>query len=316
MIENKDSAVGRKKIPLSDRAKAFLRDILAGVCIGVAFIVPGFSGGSVAVMLGIYEKMINAITDLFKNMKKSIMTLLPIGIGLLVGAAALMFPLGYLIAEFPLPTVSVFVGLAIGGIPSIRGRVKGKAETNDIITLSIPLVITFLLIFIPMGGDVNLMGLNLGGYLLLFLIGMLGSCALVMPGISGSMLLLILGYYRPLIALITDHFLKFKDLSTCILVFLSCGLGIAVGFFVISLIMKRMLDKHPRGTYFAIIGFIIGSLPTVYVSTMRDAGMIGSNLNILYMPTSVSHYVICALLLIVGVGASYAFSILAEKKAE
>ena len=85
MIENKDSAVGRKKIPLSDRAKAFLRDIAAGVCIGVAFIVPGFSGGSVAVMLGIYEKMINAITDLFKNMKKSIMTLLPIGIGLLVG---------------------------------------------------------------------------------------------------------------------------------------------------------------------------------------------------------------------------------------
>lgn len=316
MIENKDSAVGRKKIPLSDRAKAFLRDIAAGVCIGVAFIVPGFSGGSVAVMLGIYEKMINAITDLFKNMKKSIMTLLPIGIGLLVGAAALMFPLGYLIAEFPLPTVSVFVGLAIGGIPSIWGRVKGKAETNDIITLSVPLVITFLLIFIPMGGDVNLMGLNLGGYLLLFLIGMLGSCALVMPGISGSMLLLILGYYRPLIALITDHFLKFKDLSTCILVFLSCGLGIAVGFFVISLIMKRMLDKHPRGTYFAIIGFIIGSLPTVYVSTMRDAGMIGSNLNILYMPTSVSHYVICALLLIVGIGASYAFSILAEKKAE
>jgi putative membrane protein len=316
MIENKDSAVGRKKIPLSDRAKAFLRDIAAGVCIGVAFIVPGFSGGSVAVMLGIYEKMINAITDLFKNMKKSIMTLLPIGIGLLVGAAALMFPLGYLIAEFPLPTVSVFVGLAIGGIPSIRGRVKGKAETNDIIALSIPLVITLLLIFIPMGGDVNLMGLNLGGYLLLFLVGMLGSCALVMPGISGSMLLLILGYYRPLIALITDHFLKFKDLSTCILVFLSCGLGIAVGFFVISMIMKRMLDKHPRGTYFAIIGFIIGSLPTVYVSTMRDAGMIGSNLNILYMPTSVSHYVICALLLIVGVGASYAFSILAEKKAE
>ena len=316
MIENKDSAVGRKKIPLSDRAKAFLRDIAAGVCIGVAFIVPGFSGGSVAVMLGIYEKMINAITDLFKNIKKSIMTLLPIGIGLIVGAAALMFPLGYLIDEFPLPTVSVFVGLAIGGIPSIRGRVKGKAETNDIITLSIPLVITLLLIFIPMGGDVNLMGLGFGGYLLLFLVGMLGSCALVMPGISGSMLLLILGYYRPLISLIADHFLKFKDLSTCILVFLSCGLGIAVGFFVISLIMKRMLDKHPRGTYFAIIGFIIGSLPTVYVSTMRDAGMIGSNLNILYMPTSVLHYVICALLLIVGVGASYAFSILAEKKAE
>ncbi|MBR2972012.1 MAG: DUF368 domain-containing protein [Clostridia bacterium] len=316
MIENKDSAVGKKKIPLSDRAKAFLRDIAAGVCIGVAFIVPGFSGGSVAVMLGIYEKMINAITDLFKNIKKSIMTLLPIGIGLIVGAAALMFPLGYLIDEFPLPTVSVFVGLAIGGIPSIRGRVKGKAETNDIITLSIPLVITLLLIFIPMGGDVNLMGLGFGGYLLLFLVGMLGSCALVMPGISGSMLLLILGYYRPLISLITDHFLKFKDLSTCILVFLSCGLGIAVGFFVISLIMKRMLDKHPRGTYFAIIGFIIGSLPTVYVSTMRDAGMIGSNLNILYMPTSVPHYVICALLLVVGVGASYAFSILAEKKAE
>ena len=315
MKENKASACKSAGGALTDKAKAFLRDLLAGICIGVAFIVPGFSGGSVAVMVGVYEKMINAVTNLFKEMKKSIITLLPIGLGLILGAAALMYPLGYLIAEFPLPTVSLFVGLAIGGIPSIRGRVKGKTEANDIIAMSVPLVLTFALVLIPSGGDVDLMGLSLGGYLLLFLVGILGSCALVMPGISGSMLLLILGYYRPLINLITEHLLRFKDIATSIAVIGACGAGIAVGFFAISWVMRIMLDRHPKGTYFAIIGFIIGSLPTVYVSTMRDAGMIGSNLRIIYAPTGFSYYLICALFVVVGIGASYAFYLLTKKKA-
>ena len=309
-----------KKLSPPDREErgigAFFRDLAVGMCIGVAFIIPGFSGGSVAAILGIYEKMVGAIANIFKEFKKSVITLLPIVLGLVIGAVSLLYPLGYFLERFPLPTVSIFVGLAIGGLRSMLGRVKGKPTSNDVIALSIPLVAAVLICFVPGAGDVELFNIGLGGYILLFLVGMIGSCALVVPGISGSMLLLILGYYKPLINLITDHLFKLKDIGACILVLGSCGAGMVLGFFLISVIMKKLLEKYPRGTFFAIIGFIIGSLPTVYVSTMKDAGMITDSFSAVSLPSSPLHYATCVFLLFCGICASYTFSTLTDKKAE
>ena len=316
MVENKDFDLHGTGGTEVKGVKGFLRDFLAGICIGVAFIIPGFSGGSVAAILGVYQKMINAVANVFKEMKKSIITLLPIGLGLVIGAGALLFPLGYLLSVFPLPTVSFFVGLAIGAIPSMTARVKGKPDSNNIIALSIPLVLTLMISFIPGGADVNLFDISFGGYVLIFLVGMLGSCALVVPGISGSMLLLILGYYRPILNIFTEHLLLFKDIWHSILVIGVCGAGMAAGFFIISVIMKKCFEKYPRGTYFAIIGFIIGSLPAVYISTMKDAGMISNSFEIISVPSSPIHYVACLFLVIMGIGASYAFANFAERKAE
>ena len=300
----------------SKGAKGFFSDILAGICIGVAFIIPGFSGGSVAAILGIYERLIKAIAGIFKNFKKSVLTLLPIAIGLIIGIGVLLFPIGYFLHKFPLPTVSLFVGLAIGGIPSMAGRVKGKVDASDIMTLLSTLVGVVFLSFIPNVGEVNLIGLDFGGYVLLFFIGIVGACALVIPGISGSMLLLILGYYRPLVSVVTDNILRFNNVGVSVLILGVCGLGIVVGFFLISVIMKLLLEKYPRGTYFAIIGFIIGSLPTVYISTMKDAGMLSNGFAVISMPSSIIYYVSCVFLLIMGVCASLTFANLTEKKAD
>lgn len=297
-------------------AKGFLHDLVAGFFMGVAFIIPGFSGGSVAAILGIYERMISAVANVFKEFKKSIITLLPIGIGLVVGAASLLFPLGYMLQRFPLPTVSLFVGLAIGGIPSMWGRVKGKTDVKGALALSVPLVLALLICFIPAGAEVDLFNIGFGGYVLLFLIGVLGSSALVVPGISGSMLLLILGYYRPLLALVSDHLFKFRDVGHSVLVLGVCGVGIAVGFLAISVIMKQLLAKYPRGTFYAIVGFIIGSLPAVYVSTMKDAGMLTDRFSFVGMPTSPVHYIACAVLLAIGICLSLGMVHLAKKKAE
>ena len=297
-------------------AKGFLRDVIAGICIGVSFIIPGFSGGSVAAILGIYERLVNAVAGFFKEFRKSILTLLPIGIGLIVGIGALLFPIGYFLEKFPLPTVSLFVGFAIGGIPTMAGRVKGKISATDIMTLLSTLIAVAFLSLIPGGSEVNLMGLNFGGYLLLFLIGIVGACALLIPGISGSMLLLILGYYRPLVSLVTDNILRFENVGMSLLVLAVCGAGMVVGFFLISAIMKHLLEKYPRGMYFAIIGFIIGSLPTVYISTMKDAGMMSNSFDIISMPLSIFYYVACIFLLVTGISASLSFANFAEKKSD
>lgn len=294
--------------------KGFFRDLLFGVLIGVAFIIPGFSGGSVAAILGIYGRLVNAIAGLGREFKKNALTLLPIALGLVLGAVSLMLPLGYLLGRFPLHTVSVFVGLAIGGIPSMLGRVKGKPTANDLTALSLPLVLALLLCFIPAGADVDLFGIGFFGYVMLFFIGMLGSSALVVPGISGSMLLLILGYYRPLIALFSEHLLRLSDVGHSVLVLAVCGLGMLAGFFTVSVVMKHLLAKYPRGMFYAILGFIIGSLPAVYVSTMKDAGMISDRFEAISLPQSPVYYALCVFLVLIGICASYFLSALADRE--
>ena len=286
----------------------FLLDIPKGFCMGIAFIIPGFSGGSVAAILGIYEKLVGAIAGIFKDFKRSVLTLLPIFIGLVLGAVSLLYPLGWALSAFPLPTVCLFVGLALGGLPSITDKVPGRVTFKNGLALFIPLLFAAALSFLPTGADVDLFNLNIGGYLLLVLIGVIGSSALVVPGISGSMLLLILGYYNPIIKLITEHFLNGEDVVTSLFVLGCCGIGIVIGFFLVSVVMKMLLEKCPRGTYFAIVGFIVGSVPTVFVSTAKDVGMTLSTL-----PASPWHWVACVLLLAAGFVGAFSFVRAAKK---
>lgn len=286
----------------------FLFDIVRGMAIGVAFIIPGFSGGSIAAILGIYEKLVGAIADIFKDFKRSVLTLLPIGIGMVAGVLALLFPLGWALEAFPIPTVCLFVGLALGGLPSITDKTKGKPTVSNLLACAIPLLLAAALSFLPVGADVDLLNINFGGYILLILIGLIGSAALVVPGISGSMLLLILGYYNPIVKLMTDHLLKGKDVLRAIAALGCTALGIAVGFFIISIIMKWLLKNCPRGTYFAILGFIVGSIPTVYISTAKEAGMTFSTL-----PSSPWHWVACVLLLLLGAALSLSLVIYSKK---
>lgn len=296
----------------SCKVKSFFMDILRGIAIGIAFIIPGFSGGSIAAILGIYEKLIGAIADIFSDFKNSIKTLFPIGLGMVIGIISLLFPLSWALESFPIPTVSLFVGLAIGGMPSINDNVRGKRITyKNLIAMIIPAVIVLAISFMPIGADKNLTSLSFGGYALLFLIGILGSSALVVPGISGSMLLLILGYYNPIVNLVTDHLLLGKDIGISILVLGITAIGIAVGFIGISAIMKFLLKNYPRATYFAIIGFIAGSIPTIYVSTVKEAGM-----TLKTLPSSPLHWIMCVLLLAVGFLISYTLVIYSRKYAK
>ena len=290
-------------------ARSFFGDIACGICIGIAFIIPGFSGGSVAAILGIYEKLVGTIADIFKNFKKSLITLLPIAIGMACGIISLLFPLSWALEAFPIPTVSIFVGLAIGGIPSITDKLHGRPTVGNASIFVITLALAAALSFLPVSADVDLFNLNFGGYVILFFVGLLGSSALVIPGISGSMLLLILGYYNPIVNLATDHLLKLRDVGISILVLGSAALGIAAGFFLISTIMKHLLKFHQRSTYFAILGFILGSLPTVFISTAKESGLTLGEL----MPSAL-YWFISALLAMLGFALSFALIIYSRKK--
>ena len=235
---------------------------------------------------------------------------MPIGIGMVCGIMALLYPIGWGLDNYPIPTVCIFVGLALGGIPSVTEKLKGTPRVTNIPAFVVPLAVAFSLAFLPISNDVNLLsGLGFGDYALLFLIGIIGSAALVVPGISGSMLLLIFGYYNPIVRLATDHLFKGRDVGQSILVLGIVALGIAVGFFLISLVMKLRLERCPRGTYFAILGFILGSLPTVFISTAKESGLGFASL----MPTA-WHWVFSIIFLILGIATSLSLVILARKK--
>ncbi len=261
----------------SEKLAEALRDLLCGALIGIAFIIPGFSGSSVAVILGIYEKLLGAVSGVFKRFGESMRILVPVGLGMLLGAAALLFPIRWGMAHVPLPTVSLFAGLALGGLSPLKKQ-AGEATKPRVFVFAGALVFAALLAFLPEATRPEgfLYRLDAAGYLLLFLVGLIASCALVVPGISGSMMLLIFGYYTPLINLLTDLLLYGKDPLHSLLVIAVAGGGMAVGFFLISAVMKRLLATHPKGVYFAILGFILGSVFAVYAPVLRSPPYLGS----------------------------------------
>lgn len=159
------------------------------------------SGGTVAVMFGIYEKLINAVSNLRREFNASALYLLPVFLGAVVAVAAMYFPIRYALEYVPLPTVLLFTGLMAGSVPKLVGDgLRNGFCKYNVLSVVLPLAVVVGICFIPSIGDVDL-GANMPayGYALLVLIGMLASCALVVPGISGSMLLLIFGYYKPIL---------------------------------------------------------------------------------------------------------------------
>ncbi len=281
----------------------FLSDLLKGAAMGVAFIIPGFSGGTVAAVLGIYEKLVDAVTDIFRHFFRSFKILLPIVLGILLGVAALVFPIQWGMARYPLPTVCLFVGLALGGVPPLGAR-AGKLNKRRGALFTVSLILSAALIFLPstVRSEGFLYSLDPLGYTALCGVGFIASCALVVPGISGSMLLLIMGYYEPILTVVTDLF-RGTMATKGILVLILFGIGLVVGFFFISYVMKWCLKKYPHATYYVVLGFILGSLVAVFALVIRG-GVLLSN---------VWYWLISIALLVVGFLVSFIFFRISSK---
>lgn len=275
---------------------------LKGAAIGVAMIIPGISGGTVAVLLEIYEEMIKAISSLRKEFKKSVLYLLPILIGMIIAFGMMYFPIKYALLYIPLQTISLFAGLMIGSCPKmITDAKKNGFKMINLISLIVPFVFVVGICFIPNMGNVNLsIDMPIINYLVLFIVGVVASCALVIPGVSGSMFLLIIGYYHPIFNTISQ--IKVNP-GHSILVLMIFAIGLLVGFFTIAKIMKVLLEKYPRATYWAIVSFVIGSIPAIYISFDYTKTVV----NTITVITSS----ICVALGIIG---SYLFTIVTNKK--
>lgn len=240
-----------------------------GASIGVAMIIPGVSGGTLAVLFGVYDKIIDSIGNLFKDFKNSFLFLLPILLGAVLAFAAMYLPLKYALEYAPFPTVMLFAGLMLGSIfDLVKKSNKNGFKRLDTIGLVLCCVLVVGICFIPKIGDVDLSAeMPVWGYFLLLLIGMLASCALVVPGISGSMLLLIFGYYQPILNSISGLRTSFGH---SLLVLATFAVGLVIGFFTIAKLMQLLLNRYKRATFWSIVGFVIGSVPAVIITFFHD----------------------------------------------
>lgn len=242
------------------KLKDTLITILKSSLIGVACIVPGVSGGTLAVILGLYDKILFSISNLRKDFKNSIKFLWPIVLGIAIGLGATIYPIKLAFQHFPLPTIVFFVGLILGSLPSLCKNIRRKPNVSGIFSIILALVAVIGMSFLGSGNSVDLSSsMSWYNYIILFIVGIVGSCALVIPGISGSALLLILGFWEPILICFTE-LIKFNNFGHNFLVLFLFGVGVIVGFFLISKIMTYLLNKYHYQTFMAIIGFIVGSV--------------------------------------------------------
>ena len=252
-----------------------MKQILQGMVVGIANIIPGVSGGTMMVAMGLYDRLIHAITHLKSEFKESMKLLIPIFAGAGIAIIALSRLFEFLLATWPIPTNFAFCGLIAGSLPFIFKKVKGhKVTVSKIIPFLIFFGVVILMALLGETGgasaDVSFGFVNI---LKLFGVGVIAAATMVVPGVSGSMMLMSLGYYTPIIdhinafvvALVT---LDFETVLYCTAILAPFGVGVAIGIFLISKVVEYLLEHHERITYFAILGLVLAS-PIAVLSGMN-----------------------------------------------
>lgn len=288
---------------------AFFIDIIKGIFMGVANVIPGVSGGTMAVSLGIYDKFISSITGFFKDWRKSCKVLLPIVIGIGIGVIAFTYLIEYLLSQHTFVTCMTFVGLILGGLPMLYKDMRNKMiEKNK--KLGIGNLVAFILMFalvvglplLGVGSETSnvLVGTPLN-MIILFFVGLIAAATMVIPGVSGSLVLMILGYYYGIINTIKNFLdslrvLDINSLLNGILVLAPFGIGVLVGIGIIAKVIEYLFSKHSVMTYSAIFGLVLASPIAIFYNT----GLYKHLGEVTFL-----RLIVGVILCIVGAGATY-----------
>lgn len=251
--------------------KTFLKRFMVsikGFIIGSSMAVPGVSGGTMAIVLGIYDRLLSAISGIRKNFKENAWFLIRFGLGSAIGLVLFYELIGRLLEVFPIPVSALFFGAVIGGIPTLLGKIKPEKVTAKfcatsllwgllgvVIVLGVANILDILKWFGVIEPNVTSLvsttgSVTVANILLWIVTGLVISIALILPGISTSHMLIILGITSilsmPLAALVV------------------IGLSLLGGIFAITKPLEWAMNRFTRPTYCVIIGFVLGSLWDIF----------------------------------------------------
>lgn len=251
-----------------------LKLILQGMAVGIANIIPGVSGGTMMVAMGLYDKLIHSITHLKSEFKNSLKLLIPIfaGAGLAIVLLSRLFE--YLLANHPIPTNFAFCGLIAGSLPFIFKKVQGKKVTVGKV---IPFLVFFALVILmavlgdTSGADADV-SFTVINVIKLLAVGIIAAATMVVPGVSGSMMLMLLGYYDTIIATINDFIdavlaFDMAGILSAVGILVPFGIGVVIGIFLIAKLIEFIFAKAETHAYFAIIGLIMASPIAILLKT-------------------------------------------------
>lgn len=276
---------------------SWISKIIKGIIIALGFILPGISGGVLAAILGIYERMIRFLAHPFKQLKEDILYFLPVSIGMLLGIGLFSYPIEYLLEQYQVYVLWSFAGAIIGTVPSLVKEANRESERDKVD------LIWFWATFIISGISLYSLNFVVGSlsatFLNFILAGALLALGILVPGLSPSNLLLILGLYSPMLT----GFKTFDLFGT----FLPIGIGAVLTFVAFSKFMDYALRVYHSRVYHFIIGIVLSSTLLILIPNA------GSSESISYAGLSIVSYVIIAFFFALGIWLGIWMSQLEDK---
>lgn len=244
--------------------KTMIKNILCGVGIGIANIIPGVSGGTMMISMGIYQEIIEAVGNFFLHWKKSLRILFPYAVGVAVGILGFSFLLEYLLHNYPFQTAMTFIGLILGGVPKLLTKVAERRPDGGEIMITI--LSAVILSVIPFLGEGQTRQLEWNGRtaFVLLAVGLITAATMVIPGVSGSAILMAMGFYESILSSI-NGFLQglftgnINRMTASAGVLFPLGVGLAGGIFLVARLVAYLMKRYERKCYFGILGFLAAS---------------------------------------------------------
>ena len=276
---------------------SWLIRIFKGIVIALGFILPGVSGGVLAAILGIYERMIYFLAHIKENFRENVLYFLPVGIGMVLGIALFSLPVEYLLEHYKIIVLWGFAGAIIGTTPSLlkESTRESDRDRTDVIWF----VATFFISGICLYFLNSLVGTLPANFLTFILAGALIALGILVPGLSPSNLLLVLGLYSPML-------IGFKSLDI-LGTFLPIGIGGLLAFVIFSKSMHYALENYHSRVYHFIIGIVLSSTVLILVPNP------GNSESIHYANTSIITFVTAAFFFGLGTWLGAWMSQLEEK---
>ncbi len=229
---------------------------LKGLFVGGTMLVPGVSGGSMAIILGVYDRLVTSVSSFMKHKRKSAIFLGIFALGALLGMFLFAKPLLSIIEKFTLPAMYFFIGAVAGGVPMIIRKAEiNKVSWRVFVYPILGFLIILLFSFLPENIFRSDNSQGWLSYLLLLIAGIIAAVALVLPGISVSYMLLLMGMYDETMKAIGELYFPYL---------LPLGIGLIVGIILTTKLLEKAMVNHPQPTYLIILGFIVGSVVEVF----------------------------------------------------
>lgn len=265
--------------------KSWLNSAISGFLIGLGVILPGISGSTIAILFKIYGKMLYSVSNIFKKFTQSILYLLPILVGALVGFVLGFFVVQNVIEAYTFLVVCVFGGLMLGASPEIFLEIKDDIKKPRwyrvlllILGFAFPITLAAVFANVPaMDNTTMLTEFPFYVYIIAFFLGVAISLTQIIPGLSATVLLMSLGFFKPIMDAL--HFSVLSSEPRWIAFLLLMVLGFLAGFFGLSKVMSHFFTKHRVSTYFLVTGLTFGSIVSVFynsdVKAVYDAWALG-----------------------------------------